>query len=56
MPEAASYDMLDNTPLYVHTETRRDRPVDRNQGEAKVGHLLLPDTTYTARETGRDEE
>jgi hypothetical protein len=44
MPEAASYDMLGNTQLYMHTGTRRDRPVDRNQGEAKVGHLLLLDT------------
>jgi hypothetical protein len=48
--------MLGNTQLYMHTETRRNRPVDRNQGEAKVGHLLLPDTRIQPGRQGRDEE
>ena len=40
----------------MHTETRRNRPVDRNQGEAKSWASSVARHTYIARETGRDEE
>ena len=48
--------MLGNTQLYMHTETRHNRPVDRNQGEAKSWASSVARHMYTARETGRDEE